>query len=292
MMRTPPFQTAWPESSGPKSLRVWSRLAAVGAGWFLVLAACGDAAGSTARPASASTSPQAPAEPHRVVVFANASLRRAFTALARRYEKDHPGATVELRCEGGAQLLAAMNGGAVCDVVAIGDSSLMSRFAGSAFLAPGHAAELARSRVAIVVPQTNAKGVRTLADLKRPDVRLALGARTSSIGRHGRWVLSRLPGEINTAVEANTADGVRDKVAQGEADAGIVYTTTFADADARVQRIDIPEEANTPALYSIALTRESKEPRGGAAFMAMALGEVGRQVLAEAGFLVEGGKAR
>lgn len=265
-------------------MRSWS--------WCLSLfAACGPSPDAAVPAAGASVAAaEAPAAPHRVVVFATASLRRPFEALARRYEQDHPGATVELRCEGGAALLAAMNGGAASDVIAIGDSSQMSRFSSAGLLAVGSPTELARGRIAIAVPKGNAKHVQALADLVRADVRVALGARSSSIGRHSRWALSAQHLEVRPAVEADTADGVLDRVAAGDADAGIVYTTTFAGATDAVERVAIPEAQNTPVLYSISAAREAAEPRGAAAFRALAIGPTGQQILREHGFLPIGAK--
>lgn len=253
-----------------------------------LLLAGGQAAGQEAREASAAAA--APAGPHEVVVFATASLRRPFEALARRYELDHPGARVELRFEGGAQLLAAMHAGATADVVAVADSSLMARFSSAALLAVGGPTELARSRIAIAVALGNPKQILGLADLARGDVRVAMGTRMSSIGRHSRWVLSRQKILVTPALELDTAAEVLARVADGAADAGIVYITSFAEAPDRTQRIDVPEEHNTPVLYSISTTREAKEPRGGAAFVALAVGSVGQQLLAEAGLLPIGAK--
>jgi molybdate transport system substrate-binding protein len=253
-------------------------------GWAVMLLGCDPGAGP--KPVAAA---QATLPPHQLTVFATASLRRPFEALARRYEQEHAGAKVELRCEGGAQLLAAMYGGAMCDVVAIGDSSLMSRFAGAAFLAPGSPAELARNRIAIAVAAGNPRAVRDLDDLARPDLRVALGSRSASIGRHARWVLSHRPGQVTPSLELPTADDVLARVAAGGADAGIVYVTTFPAGDPRVERIAVPEPQNTPVLYSISATREAKEPRGAAAFRALALGPVGQQILADQGFLARGG---
>lgn len=247
--------------------------------------------------AAAGPEVQAPEGQHRVVVFATASLQRPFTELARRYEREHPGATVELRCDGGAQLLAAMDAGDRCDVIAIGDSSQMSKFAAAAHLGSASAAELARNRIAIVVGNGNPKEIRTLADLARTDVKVALGNRSSSIGRHARWVLSRQQIDVKPQVEATTASGVLQQVANGTADAGIVYVTSFADGTAAgiatnaVQRVDLPAECNTPVLYSIATARQAPEPRGAAAFRALCLGPAGQQVLHDAGFLPIGAKA-
>jgi molybdate transport system substrate-binding protein len=254
-----------------------------------LLAACSERAERSA-PSVARTAPavEAPAGPHEIVVFATQSLRPAFLALAQRYEADHPGAKIALRCDGGAELLKAMNEGQRCDLVAIGDSSLMSRFAAGALLAPGSAAELARNRLAIAVAPGNPQGVRGLADLQRAELRVALGAASSSIGRHSRWVLSRAKLSVNAAALAPHADGVLARVASGEVDAGIVYVTSFAGA--AVERIEIPEDANTPVLYSIAVTREAAEPRGAEALRALALGAVGQSLLREAGFLPPTGR--
>lgn len=260
--------------------------------WWLCLALLAGCAKAPEEAAPVPEAAQAPAGAHTVVVFATASLRLPFEELARRYEQDHPGADVQLRCEGGAQLLEEMHAGAVCDVLAIGDSSLMARFTSAGYGADGSLAELARSRIAIAVAEGNPKQVAGLSDLGRADVRVALGARSSSIGRHGRWVLSAAKVAAQPAVEANTADAVLAKVAAGEADAGIVYATSFAGAGAGVQRVDVPESQNTPVLYSITATRQAPEPRGAAAFRALALGPVGQQVLREAGFLPIGAKIR
>lgn len=264
----------------------------------MFLAACGDSPADPSAPGHTSDAEpaRAPDGPHRVVVFATASLQRPFAELARRYERDHPGAKVELRCDGGAQLLAAMDAGEPCDVIAIGDSSQMSKFAAAAHLGGGSATELARNRIAIAVADGNPKGIRSVTDLARADIKVALGARSSSIGRHARWVLSRQQLDVKPHVEAATAAGVLRHVVDGNADAGIVYVTSFADgvatgiaADA-VQRIELPPEQNTPVLYSIAAARLAPEPRGAAAFRALCLGATGQQILREAGFLPIGAK--
>jgi molybdate transport system substrate-binding protein len=175
-------------------------------------------------------------------------------------------------------------------VIALGDNSVMARVSSAGHTDVGSPTELARNRVAIVVGSGNPKQVKGLADFGREDVRLALGERTSSIGRHSRWVLSRLKLAPKPKVEASTADAVLALVAAGVADAGIVYATSFVEAGDGVQRIDVPDDQNTPALYSISTVREAKEPRGAAAFRALALGPVGQQRLRDAGFLPIGAK--
>lgn len=227
---------------------------------------------------------------YTVVVFATASLREPFEALARRYETDHPGAKVDLHLDGGAQLFAQCNGGATVDVLAIGDSSLMSRFASGALLASSSPTELARNRLAMAVAAGNPKKIETLQDLARADVRTVLGNRSSSIGRHSRWVLSRRQIVIAPVLETNTAAAALATVQAGEADAAIVYATSFRSA-LGVMVVPLPEADNTPVLYSISVARGAAEPLGAKAFRSLALSEVGQGILQTSGFLPIGSKA-
>ncbi|MGB3969254.1 MAG: extracellular solute-binding protein [Planctomycetota bacterium] len=255
---------------------------------FVLLACGGERADATARVLSAAPA-TAPATPHTLVVFATASLRAPFAALAGRYEQDHPGAKVDLHVDGGAQLFAQANSGAPFDVVAIGDSSLMSRFASSALLAAHSATELARNRIAIAVAPGNPKQVQSLRDLVRPDLLVALGARSSSIGRHARWALSRHNLVVEPKADGAHADALLARVKAGEVDAAVVYVTSFRGVDG-VTMVAIPEAENTPVLYSISAARTAAEPRGAAAFRELALGEVGQAMFREHGFLPIGAK--
>lgn len=252
----------------------------------IVVAACGGEVGGRGTVEAAVVA--APAGPHEIVVFATQSLASPFRRLAEAYERSHPGAKVTLRLDGGAALLAAMIAEERADVVAIGDSSQMSRFAAAALLESGSPTELARSRVAIAVAAGNPLGIAGVPDLGKPGVRLALGKRSSSIGRYGRWLLSHREVATVPAVETDTADLVMGAVAAGKADAGIVYVTTAAPANVRL--VAVPEVDNQPVLYSISVARTAAEPRGARAFRALALGGEGQAILREEGFLPIGAK--
>jgi molybdate transport system substrate-binding protein len=264
----------------------WSRAALA---TLLLAAACGPQPTVPPPQAGAVAAPVPPAGAHTVTVWATQSLRRPFELLARRYEQKASGSKIDLFFAGGAELLNERNAGRSCDVVAIGDSSLMSRFASAAHLAVGSPTELARGRIAIAVPAGNPAAIQGLADLQRPGLKLAFGKRTSSIGRYTRWALSRADLELAPAVEVDTADAVLAAVRGGRADAGIVYATTFVGQDG-VVRIDVQEADNQPVLYSISVDREAREPRGAASFRALALSPEGQQILRDCGFLPIGAK--
>lgn len=252
----------------------------------LLLLACQREGAAT--PRTAGPEP-APLPAHTLSVFATQSLQRPLQALARAYEAAHPGAKVDLRCEAGQDLTKALIAGEQADVVCIGDNSLMSRLAAAALLGAG-TGELARTRVALAVAKGNPKQVRSLADVLRADVRLGLGVRASSIGRHGRWVLSRHAHDKAPTVEAAHADALLAEVRNGNCDVAIVYATTFLAAGEGVDRVDLPPADNTPVLYSIAPLRQAREPRGAAAFQAFATSPAGQQVLQQHGLLPIGAK--
>ena len=260
----------------------------------LLIAGCSaqeaDPGAATAGAAANLNAAAAPTGPHQLSVCATMSLRSAFEAIAERYEQEHAGAAVRLHFDGGTQILEALNAGEKCDVIALAENSVMARVASAGHTASGSPTELARNHVAIAVAPGNPKGVRGLADFARDDLRLAIGARTSSIGRHSYWVLSRQGIRPKPAVQAITADGVLAKIASGEADAGIVYATTFVGEPPGAEQILVPDQANTPALYSISVAREPAEPAGAEAFRALALADAGQALLRQAGFLPIGAK--
>lgn len=245
-------------------------------------------------PPATATAPL-PTHPHQLVVFATQSLALPLQQLARHYESLAPGATVQLRLAGGDDLLAARNAGEACDVLCIGDSSQMSRFAAAAHLQPRTAAELARNRLAIATARGNPRSLRSLRDLANAaddpsqPLRVALGRSSSSIGRYSRWALSAQQLALVPALQLATADAVLAAVADGRVDAGIVYANS-RDAAEQVELVPIAAEENQPVLYSIGIDRQAKEPAAALAFLQLALSPAGQGMLQAAGLLPIGAK--
>lgn len=90
---------------------------------------------------------------------------------------------------------------------------------------------LARQRPVIVVPKDNPKNIRTLADLFRDDVRVAMAnPEAASIGRTARDVLQKAGQwaavEKRVTVFKPTVNDVANDVRIGSVDAGIVWDAT------------------------------------------------------------------
>jgi molybdate transport system substrate-binding protein len=74
------------------------------------------------------------------------------------------------------------------------------------------------------------------------------------------------------------------KVALGAADAGFVYVTDSRPVAAKVRVLGLPDWAQPPIRYELAVVRASKRQAAARAFVTRLLSKRGRQLLAHAGF--------
>lgn len=231
--------------------------------------------------AGCSRAPQGTREIH---VYAAASLRVPFERLAQVYAELHPGTRVRLELGGSPSLVTQIENGAPCDVLATADLASMARAAAAGVLAPGNSKAFARNRLAIAVPRGNPRRVQGLPDLGRDDLVVVLCAPGVPAGRYAREVLQRAGVHVRPRSEESSVQGVLAKLRLGEADIGIVYASDLLAAGGEVEGVAIPAEANTVAVYPIAITRTAGQPEAARAFVDLILGARGQAVLAEAGF--------
>lgn len=149
---------------------------------------------------------------------------------------------------------------------------------------------LAANRLAVIVPSANPAGIHAVADVARPGVALVLASEGVPVGGYAREALATLGlGAALRNVVSEEAD-VRDvvgKVALGQADAGIVYTTDARAAGSRVRVVPVPARAQPDIRYEIAVVADAPHPGAARAFVARATGPAGGAALTRAGFAVE-----
>jgi molybdate transport system substrate-binding protein len=89
----------------------------------------------------------------------------------------------------------------------------------------------------------------------------------------------------NVVSEEENVKGVLSKVLLGEADAGIVYRTDVAgSAGAQVTALDLPDNADVPIVYPIAVLRGSADGALARAFVELVLSDEGQAILRGFGF--------
>jgi len=147
----------------------------------------------------------------------------------------------------------------------------------------------ARNRLVLAVPEDSP--LRSLDDLARPGLKLAVGAADVPVGDYTLTVLSRLPPARERAVLGNVRSeepdvgGVVGKVAAGAVDAGFVYATDVRAAGDRLRAIQLPAALEPDVVYEAAVVKGAREPEAARRFLDGLLDGDGAQALRAAGFL-------
>lgn len=222
----------------------------------------------------------APPDPDRVVVFAAASLRGAFTELDTAFRAADSGASVEFSFAGSADLLAQLTGGARADVFASADAATMDRALKAELVDEPTA--FATNTLTIVVNPGNPKGINTFGDLR--GVSVVACAPQVPCGAALIRIEAATGVDLAPVSEENSVADVLNKVISGQADAGLAYVTDARAAAGKVTAVAIPESAAAVNSYRIALTRDAVNPAGGRRFIELLTGPTGREILGRAGF--------
>jgi molybdate transport system substrate-binding protein len=173
--------------------------------------------------------------------------------------------------------------GAAAHVFASPDEASMAKLT-DADLVAGTPDAFARNQLTIVVKKGNPRGVTTLADLATAGT-IALCGSDVPCGRYADQILAGAGVTIPTdrITRGQNVKATFAAVAEGDADAGIVYVTDVTGD--RVDAIAIPDADNAIATYPIGVLAASTNRSTAEAFMAYVLSDAGQAVLGDAGFL-------
>ena len=234
-------------------------------------------------PASAGCAAPAGDAGRTVTVFAAASLKAPFTALAEEFEAAHPGTTVTLSFAGSSDLATQISQGAPADVFASADAKNMAKL-GDAGLVEGSPRDFATNVLTIAVPPGNPASIASFADLARPGVRTVICAAQVPCGAATKTLEQETGTTLQPVSEESSVTDVLGKVVSGEADAGLVYVTDVKAAGDKVQEIPFPESAQAVNTYPIAAVRTGRNKDLAAAFIEAVTGPDGQELLRGAGF--------
>jgi molybdate transport system substrate-binding protein len=228
------------------------------------------------------------------MVFAAASLRDAFTAIAEAFERGHAGVHVTFNFAGTQELRTQLEHGASVDVFASADQRHMDELVRAGKAGSPHV--FAHNEPVIAVAKDAATTIRGLSDLARAE-RIVIGAPEVPIGRYTLQILDRagptLGADFRAKVEAKVVSRelnvkqVLAKVRLGEAQAGIVYRTDVPQTQ-EVSVVAIPPEINVIASYPIAQVTGAAHPSLARTFIEFVLSGAGQRRLKDAGFLLAG----
>lgn len=223
-----------------------------------------------------------------VTVSAAASLRDAFTDIAKEFERDNPGEKVLLNFAASGQLLQQITRGAPVDVFASADQDTMDRAAAQNVIARDTRIDFARNRLVLVTAIDATVVPKTLTDLQEAGVkRIAIGTPESvPAGRYAKEALEAANLWSALAPKFINTQNVRqalDYVARGETDAGFVYFTDALLVPDRVKvRFDVPTKS--PVVYPAAVVKGGGAEAVGRKFVKFLGSDKARRVLEKYGF--------
>ena len=212
-----------------------------------------------------------------VTVFAAASLQKPFQKIAQQ-----AGVNATFNFAGSQTLTGQLTQGAQADVFASADTAHMKTVQDAALI-DGAPKVFAHNRLEIAVAKGNPKHIQSLSDLARSDVVVVLADASVPAGRYAQQSLAKAGVRVKPASLELDVTGVLNKVALGEADAGIVYVSDVV-SSGKVEGVAIPDSQNVIADYPIAVLAGAPDKSAAKKFVEYVLSPGGQATLAQAGF--------
>jgi molybdate transport system substrate-binding protein len=218
----------------------------------------------------------------RLVVSAASSMTEALEGSGPDFSR----ATVRLQFAGSDELAAQIRHGVKPDVYAAANTTLPEELNEEGLL--GEPVKFATNEFVLAVPEGS--DIRSIGDLTRDDVKIAIGAEDVPIGSYTRETLAKLPAEEERAildnVRSNEPDvkGIVGKLTQGAADAGFVYVTDVNATGGELEAIELPADLQPTVTYGAGVVEGAGQPEQAQTFIEQLVDGPCADALRQAGF--------
>lgn len=201
--------------------------------------------------------PPAPEVEAPLLVYCAAGLRPAVEAAAKAYDRE-----VQLQYGGSQTLLANAELTRQGDLYIPADESYLALARGKGLTV--ESMPLARMRPVVAVPKGNPKAVRSLADLMRPEIRVAqANPDAAAIGKLVRAALDAKGAwaalQAKTLVFKPTVNEVANDLKLGTADAGFLWDATVKQYP-ELEALELPELAGLQSQIPVAVLKTAARP--------------------------------
>lgn len=229
----------------------------------------------------------------QITAFVAANATDPFNTFIKTYENSHQNVKV-LASYAGTQILETqIEQGAQVDLFLSADLVHMEKLKQEGIIDQYY--PVSRTHPVLVVPKHNSAGIHTLQDLGSKQMKLIIGTDTVPIGKYTRQIFKKASAGYGPDFEKQAMSHVvsfetdvkqvLQKVALGEADAGIVYRTDVSQELAKkVTLIEIPSQYNVIGMNYVAVPLKAPHPKMGQELLKLMLSKEGQGVFAEFGY--------
>ena len=228
-------------------------------------------------------------EPVTILVAAAASLKYSYDEeLIPIFEDKYPWITVEGTYDSSGKLQRQIEEGLEADVFMSAAMQQMEALEAGGYVDPADEVRLLENKIVLIVPAGSESGLSSFEDIEKAET-IALGDPESvPAGQYAKEALTSL--ELWDAVSAKTSFGtnvteVLNWVAEGSADAGIVYATDAATTDQVTVVAEAPEGSlEEPVIYPVAVVKDSANREAAELFVEFLQSEEAMAVFEAYGF--------
>lgn len=226
-----------------------------------------------------------------ITLAAAASLEKSFTEqLIPMFEAQYPDVNVEGTYDSSGKLQSQIEAGADVDIFFSAALKQMQALQEEGYIAEDASVDLLENKIVLIVPTGKEDGYTSFEDIVNADM-VAIGDPESvPAGQYGKEALENL--DLWSSVEGKLSLGtnvteVLNWVAEGSADAGIVYATDAASMSGKVTVVaEAPEESVSKVIYPVAELKETKNKETADAFLEFLQTDEALAVFEAAGFSI------
>lgn len=257
------------------------------------MAGCGNS--SSGNELEADTQAAAQSEDTKILIAAAASLQTTFEEkLIPMFEEANPGITVEGTYASSGDLQQQIESGLEADVFMSAATSNMDTLVEEGLIETDSVVNLLKNDVVLIVPKDSDTKVTGFEDLTKADT-VAIGDPESvPAGKYAKEILTNLGIYDEVAAKASFGTSVTEVctwVAEGSADAGIVYSTDALGEnnngdDKEVTVLATAEDSmmDTPVIYPVGITTASQNKEAAEKLEEFLQTEEAIQIFVENGF--------
>ena len=205
-----------------------------------------------------------------------------FTQIGKQFDAAHPGDTVKFSFGPSSGLATQITSGAPADVFASAAPANMDTVVKAGDAASPQ--DFAKNTMEVAVPPNNPAKVKSVNDLAKSSVKVALCQPQVPCGVVAAEVFKNASIKVKPVTLQPDVKSVLTQVELGSVDAGMVYVTDVMAAGSKVKGVQIPASDNASTLYPIDTITDSKHKSIAESFVTYVLSPAGQQVLTAAGF--------